>query len=495
MIVSKKIMFFAWLCLPANFFLFGNTITVGGKAGWEKIGVRNAIREGVGKFGYGALELASNAKRADENTDALFDFEENDVCDTVGNYRVEKNSLLKSGKALLGKRAALSRSEGSGFVIRGNKSSIFGSEGPAGSFSISFWLSPSVAENGEVVFDWKTSRITADGILYQSITASFFSQHLTWELTNVFDGFPKESLSLSGISILVPETWSKHELSYDETSGKLEYRVNGKLEAIVYATESGHNRGTAHPFFLGKVSDIVLCKNYVGLFDDFCIQKGAEEPEFFGVHKYAAKGGRFETEPLLLQNPSRIKRISALASVPKETAMRLYMRSGNNVFNWTENFPVWIPVENGKAFESGEARYVQIACELFPDGNGNASPSVSEIEIEFDELPKPIPPYAVFAKAGDGSVTVSWQASVDENVAGYLLYYGERSGEYVGRAALEGASPIDVQDALSITLTGLENNAIYYFAVAAVSKYDENIVGELSEEVFARPQAEETYGQ
>lgn len=494
MIVSKKITVFTSLCLLANF-VFANELTLGGKVGWKKVSVRKEIQEGVGKFGYASLELASNAKHANKDTDALFNFEDNTVSDVIGNYRVQKNSLLKSKKSLLGKRAALSRSEGSGFVLRGNSESIFGKQGLTGSFSISFWLSPSVAENGEVVFDWKTSRTTSTGILYQAITASFFSQHLNWDFTNVFDGFSKESIVLSGISILVPETWSKHEISYDDSIGKLEYRVNGKLEAIAYTTETGHSYGTAHPMYLGKVSDIVLCKNYVGLFDDFCIQKGVEEPTMFGVQKYATKGGRFETAPLLFENPSRITKITALANVPKETAMHLYVRTGNNIFNWTENVPEWIPIENGKRFESDEARYMQIACELFPDGNGTISPSVSEINIEFEELPKPIPPYAIFAKAGEGSVTVSWQASLDENVGGYLLYYGERSGEYVGRVALEGDSPIDVQDALSITLTGLENNAIYYFAVAAVSKYDSSIVGELSREVFARPKVEGNYGQ
>ena len=39
----------------------------------------------------------------------------------------------------------------------------------------------------------------------------------------------------------------------------------------------------------------------------------------------------------------------------------------------------------------------------------------------------------------------------------------------------------------SITLTVLNNGTIYYFAVSKYSKLDENINGELSNEVFARP--------
>ena len=38
-----------------------------------------------------------------------------------------------------------------------------------------------------------------------------------------------------------------------------------------------------------------------------------------------------------------------------------------------------------------------------------------------------------------------------------------------------------------IDISGLKNGTIYYFAVAAWSKYDNRIVGPLSKEVYARP--------
>ena len=69
-----------------------------------------------------------------------------------------------------------------------------------------------------------------------------------------------------------------------------------------------------------------------------------------------------------------------------------------------------------------------------------------------------------------------------------MLFRSNRPGEYLGRAAVQGASPINVGNVTSATLTGLKNGEIYYFAVAAYSKLDERICGALSKEVYARPE-------
>ena len=124
---------------------------------------------------------------------------------------------------------------------------------------------------------------------------------------------------------------------------------------------------------------------------------------------------------------------------------------------------------------------------LFPDGTGSVTPSVSEIQLDYTVLPEPQPPYKVSAQKGDGSVTLSWSYSTDDTAGGYYIYYGTRPGEYLGRYAAEGNSPIDVGNTTSYTITGLKNGTIYYFAIAAWSKVDSRIRGPLSKEVYARP--------
>jgi hypothetical protein len=90
----------------------------------------------------------------------------------------------------------------------------------------------------------------------------------------------------------------------------------------------------------------------------------------------------------------------------------------------------------------------------------------------------------VEALAQDGAVALEWQPSVDANVAGYCIYYGERPGEYLGENV-----PLMVGDTTRYTLDKLQNGKVYYFAVAAVSRTDSTIIGNLSREVWARPHA------
>ena len=124
-----------------------------------------------------------------------------------------------------------------------------------------------------------------------------------------------------------------------------------------------------------------------------------------------------------------------------------------------------------------------------PDGGGTVSPVLTEIVLDYTELPAPLPPFKVSAKKGDGSVTLEWNNSLDETSGGYYIYYGTKPGEYLGRIANEGASPVDAGNTTFFTLTGLKNGTIYYFAISTYSKLDSRITGELSKEVYARPSA------
>ena len=483
--------------------LFADSMTIGGKEGWSKLSVKRGVAEGTGRFGYPCIELATDSRVPDAMTDCLFDFEKKPFTDAAHNYTAIKNELLLSGKSIMGKGAALARGTG-GISLRGKPGSLFGSEGPAPSFYIEFWLSPAVAENGEVVFNWRSSRSIGRSIIYQMITASFYQNHLSWTFSNLFDGYEKGDVTLSGITTLIPGTWAHHSIAFDEESGCIEYRVNGMLEAIAYVTSTGRASGSVYPVCLGVPSDIELCGKYTGGIDDFRIQKGtyddamrqkSEDASALGYAKYRSSGGRIETQPLLTSAGSALNSVTAVMSEPAETAVRLYVRSGDNIFGWTDSYPAWRPVRSGEALSDIRGLYFQIAADLYPDGNGSRTPSITQIEIDYTVPPLPLPPFTVKATPDDGSVTLSWAHSVDENAGGYYVYYGTRPGEYLGRLAREGASPIDAGFAQSITLTGLRNGTIYYFAVASYSKLDNRITGSLSRETYARPEAESAYGK
>ena len=74
------------------------------------------------------------------------------------------------------------------------------------------------------------------------------------------------------------------------------------------------------------------------------------------------------------------------------------------------------------------------------------------------------------------SYTFTWSAN-PEPVEGYKLYYkkgGAAAQPFAGTDALEGTSPINVGKATTYTITGLDKDSTYHFALTAVSGSDES---------------------
>ena len=478
--------------------LFAETYVLGGKKGWADVNVRNGITTGKGRYGYESLELDSKHKENDPDTDLLLDFENSEIIDKAGKYKIVKNSVIPSKKSACGKGSGLSRNLGGGIVLFGDETSFFGNENHAGSFMIDFWICPSTVENGEVLMNWRSSRNVLGNIFYQLINISFYQNKVIAVFQNIFDGYTKNSgeLVLQTTKSIIPNKWSHHTIAFIEDSGIIEYRIDEKLEAIEYVTDTGHENGTVYPPVMGVAANFELCPNYTGLIDDFYILRSYEEIttdkteysiDALEPEHYLISGGRFESKPIMFAEGTTLNSITAETDVPPQTDVHLYVRGGDNYFNWTESYPEWIQVESGDNIENLTGMYFQVAAELFPDGGGRHSPSVTRIALNYTPLPAPLPPVKIEAKKGDGSVTLTWSYSVEDSADGYYIYYGNRPGEYLGRVAAQGPSPIKVGKLTSCTLTGLKNGTIYYFAVAAYSKADSRIIGPLSKEVFARP--------
>ncbi len=495
----KKILIFLAVCLVLavqNLSAEERTIIYGGRNGWPQMAQLKNVTTGKGRFGYTCLQLATNSPAVTPDTDLLLHFEDQAMADSSGNYTILKNNFFLTDKSVQGKACALSRGTSLGMLLHGKQGSVFGSSGTIGSFSIEFWLAPSVAGNGETILAWRSSRNTNNYPTYQTITILFVNNKIEWNFANLFDGYTKNDgeVVMTGISNIIPDKWSFHKITFDEGTGLLEYRVNGSVEALQYLTTTGHESGSVYLPVLGVPADIELCPSYMGRIDDFRItrqnkpvQSPADTGSRLGLDKYDTAGGRFVTEPILTSPGSVLNTVTAITDIPAQTDVRLYVRSGDNFYGWTDTDPEWIPVNNGTAIENVTGLYFQVAVELYPDGAGTITPSVTQLAVEYTERPAPLPPFTISAKAGDCSVTLSWGYSVDETTGGYYVFYGERPGEYLGRIAVQGASPINVGNNNSLTLTGLKAGTIYYFAVSSWSKYDDHITGQLSREVYARP--------
>ena len=498
---NNKVRFFAPVCLVVTAFfmliadaapLTADTLTIGGKDGWEQLAARNGVAETTGRFGYTAITLATDGQTVDALTDLLLDFDGESFSDKTGNYMVQSNTLRRTPQAIRGNGAAFSRGTG-GMVLSGRTGSLFGTAGPVGSFTISFWIAPATASGNEVILNWRSSISRADGIDYQQVNAAFAGGKLQWTFYNIFNGAPGDNgdIRITGSAPLIPEQWSFHVLSFDEETGLLEYRVNGIIEALEHITATGHGRGGVYNPYFGAPSVVTLCPSYLGRIDDFAVVRRPytiddahtkDAAPALRPTKYRGSGGRIETAPLLTTVGARLTSVTAIMNVPEQTAVRLFARGGDTYFNWTETEPAWQPITSGNAITGIQGRYFQIAADLYPDGAGNSAPSITELPPDI-----PLPPFTIQATAGNGSVTLRWSRSVDETADGYYVYYGTRPGEYLGRRAAQGASPIDVGNRTTVTITGLENNQIYYFSIAAWTNNDDRLIGTLSREVYARP--------
>ena len=500
---KTKILKVSFSCLILIFAnqLFAKDIILGGKEGWPVFQKSENLTTGKGRFGYECIELATNSFETDFDTDLLINFENSENPIASGDYRILTNNLKPSTNTKNDKFAGLSRNIG-GLSIAGNPGTFFGSEGLNGSFSIEFWIYPSVVENGEILLSWESSRLEDGRLIHQLLNAIFNKGHIEWSLSNFFDSdfiSPDcKEITLKGTSNIIPNSWSYHALSFDAETGILEYVVNGITESLIYVTSTKDESGEVALVNLGTPAEIELCKEYTGLIDDIrIVRRPYSSPDFqsaenagkIGHTQYAPQGGIFITKPIMVSTGSRLNMLKAEMNVPAQTEICYYVRSGNNFYDWTKNPPEWIPVVSGETVSNITGLYFQVMAEFLPDGDGSVTPTLTQLTLSFDEIPSPLPPFIVKAEAGNGSVTVSWNYSVDDTAGGYYLYYGNRPGEYLGRIAIEGFSPINVGNKSSFTVTGLENGKIYYFAIAAYSALDESVIGEKSKEVFARPLA------
>jgi hypothetical protein len=487
-------------------FAESESFVLGGKAGWPALSYESNLVRRPGKLGQESLVLtsvlttsstaaarAAPAAAPNARDDMYISFDSG-TRDETGNYTIVSSALLRSdaSKARRGAGAALSNTGGKGLVVRGLPGSLFGTTGDSRSFSIEFWLCPSVVENGSVLLHWRSSRITKERSFYQYISGNVSSNHIEWTFSNLWSNIAGNpfDVSISGRKNLIPGVWSHHVVSYESETGALEYCVDGLTENIVYLTSTGTERGDVFAAIFGVPGDVELCPSYSGIIDEIIFSRNSTrfdtlESKHVALERFPSGGGRFESMPLDSGTlNSTFLRLDASVLESAGTGTAFFVRSGDNFYQWTETEPAWIPVEPGKKSSGITGRYFQIAGELYADGTGSATPSVTQVSLTYEKDSPPWPPVRVLTEALDGAIGLSWPASVDSDVAGYLVYYGDHPGEY-----LASGSPIDNGSVRTCTVTGLKNGKVYYFSIAAYDASGSAYPGTLSQEVYARPRA------
>jgi hypothetical protein len=507
-------------------------LSLGGASSWDDVDKRRGIAELGSIRPHAVLTLSSARSAEDPALDLALSFDEASpglFADTTGHYRVEVSPALSAANY------RWSRS-GAGAALFSGDSSRQGPEEMTGAvaitpqspealfqggrhfkdFTLEFWLYPLNMENGETLLSWTAARPTRQGdTAFQRIQCVVARNRLNWFFLDFFsspDDGRQMTLSLSG-SPTLPRSWSHHLIRFDSQTGLLEYLVDGCLEGVVYATTTGREGGEVYVPVAGEGGVMILGERFAGLMDEFRIYARLNETPL--LSRYPRSGGRMETRPLDLgERNSQVLKVEALGGnfhpgqdrekaggtmrneyagsgrlrFANDSMIQFFIRAADTPYQWTEDESEWLPFEPGTDFAGTiRGRYVQLAAAFYPSGDGEAAPYLDEIRVLYRRDDPPAPPSMVVAVARDGAVDISWRAVSDAEISGYLVYFGAASGEYFGKSALLGLSPVNAGKRTSLHIDGLENGALYYFTVASYDRDNPAGAGEFSGEVSARP--------
>lgn len=446
------------------------------------------------------LALSPAASGIDQSTDLLLTFDDmssgGEPIESTGRWSVKTMGPYEQSTASrFGAGAGVFRAPTTKLTLEPVSSTLFSPELPMGDFSLEFWLKPTRADSGEIIMMWKATRRSGKAWLSQQVSCVILRNRIVFGFLNFFanPSGAETMISLQGTSVLVPGVWSHHLVRFDSGTGMVEYLMNGKTEAVAYATSTKKQPGTVFNPISGSSGRLDLAQNYTGMIDDFQLSSSFIEQPMMA--RYRPAGGMIVSPIIDLgATNSAINGIDAHTRIPGESAIHWSYRAADSSVGWQEDSPAWIPFTPGMRFEStsgtvSRGRYIQLRLMLYPDASGEQSPSVGAITIRYqpDELPSP--PSTVRATSGDGRITVRWSSVSESDVRGYVVYYGLAAGDYFGTGSTEGSSPVFVKGAgsTSLTLNGLKNGTLYFIAVAAYDDATPPHIGEFSREISARP--------
>jgi hypothetical protein len=486
--IFTLIMLLTVFLLPSLFAL-ETRISMGVQDNWIDLSWAERVSLVEGKRGYVDIVLRDGEYSPDEHTDLLLHFNSTRV---TGFYTpIENEPDITHKVSRLGSGAGVFQETGDGFLLKPEIGAFFSPGVSWGDFSIEFWLYPATLDEGSGIIAWNGSRFVGENIITQKVSCSITDGAILWRFENVF--LPPDQgtslFELQGSKGLIPRQWKHHLLRYDSATGLLEYLVDDEPDAIIHSTSTGRESGLPYIPFTGDAIDNVLeiGGSLNGLIDELRISDTfVTEPH---IKTFTQNVGIVSSRVFDLgYSNSVLTRIEAETATPGETGISFFYRISEDIISRHDVAGDWRPFSPGAAFPvETRGRYLQLLMELYPDGSGSVSPTLSTVNIYYEPDLPPHPPNWIDVISGNETLTLRWQAATDSDVAGYFVYYGSKPGQYFGAGSMTGQSPIDVGNTTEVTLEGMENGRLYYVAVVSYDSSDPPHQSPFSKEVAARP--------
>ena len=514
---KKSLMIFILFFISYFAFSQEKNLLLGDGQLWEGVSLYN-VKKDEGAKGFFDLRLLDREYAYDADIDLLLHF--NQQYEIIpSHYKVKSRCSVDNQNYKLGNGAAAFSDVLEPLVLIPQEGSLFSSGAQIEDFSIEFWVQPHDLSRRETILYWKNVRFVDNALIHQYISCSISDRFVEWSFINFFsdEDYSPFSVTVKSRRQLATGEWSHHLVSFSHSTGKLIYRVDGRIEDITYISA---NRGERSKLLVPSVGDndegyLYLGKIFYGQIDEFRISKRVEDRPHLST--YGKNRGVLVSRPIDLgYTNSKLVKIETSSMTPRNSNLFYYYRftnertdmllwSNDNATNYRQGAipDYWKPFNPGEIFiDDDGGRFLQILVEFYPDGTLSSSPSLKNMKITYLEDLPPVAPSGLKAIPKDGKVVLIWNNVTESDLAGYLIYFGESSGIYYGKTAT-AVSPIDVGHVNSYTVDNLENGKLYFFSIVAYDKAyadvvaEENFItinqqhythkSEFSKEVSARP--------
>ncbi len=447
-----------------------NRITSKKKQDFKKLEIRNGRVKYIKKIGYGII-FDHQKPFISKEIDLFFDFDNNNIDkDVTAHYKIKKYNVkyvpsMKLNNTPTGGFINYKH----GIIVKVNKNNYLSNKVDMGSFFIDFYIHPSL---------YKNATILKKGVFYDNKFYGIIIELKKKRIQILFNNFfydennKSYSFTLKSLKRIKLKAWQHIGLIYNKLNGKISLFIDGKIDNEKYAAadEKFRSEILIPRFLKTDGSDLVLFKNYLGYIDNFRIGTTAN----IDFHEFMD----FLSEEVIISSPmynfkfpnSIIKRMNFKIKDHDKGIIDIFVKYGNrlkdiNLMEWIEVKEVLKKKDRFILNEfNPKCKYFKWKIVMKRNPVLKRSPVFYNYDLNYLENDPPLPPKNIKMHEYDNKVNISWEKNLEEDLKGYVLYWGTKSKNYENKVdlGLENSYIID-------SLKSLNN---YYFTIRAYDSKD-----------------------
>ncbi len=455
-------MIYLIIILLFNVNILADTLINGNNQGWGKTKIYNGSKIYSKKNGR-IIKIKEFNEEPDSFTELFLNFNNekpSEVKDMSEHYGILKSKYrINENIKFQGTLTAGFLDPSDKVEVKVDKKSWLANSVDLGNFTIDFWIYPTLLNDSKIVY----KGIYNEGIFYGFMIKSFENMIVIEFLNMFYDTEGKTySIVMDNKYKLKRYEWHHIAVTFNRQRGMIEEIINGKIIDFKFATKTGNIKDEilVPHFFEKDGSDLILCENFFGYMDNFRISRNNIR-EFLLDNTMYMEGAKIISDIIDLGYfNSSIDKIEFQFSNITDTTSKIYIRYSNNEFSMNERTNIIEGLESNSIVKRDikNLRYFQWEVMLYRNPDGS-SPSLNRVEIDYSKNIPPNPPRIMTLKREDkSSVKIEWESSNEDDLKGYIIYWGRRTNEYENK--------LDVGKNLSYIIQ-LSGKGYYYFRVTA----------------------------